>query len=153
MRRFTLLLLLAVGCRSAGVGTPSAGSKSPGAASQTVAIDRFIAAGNAQDVQALLAAWGDENGSRRDHETTAAERAEDERNAIILICHLKNTTHQIQDSKPGAGGRTFYDVDMTQGTAHARVRFTVAETPSRQYFVADFDVVTMQHAGFCSNKK
>lgn len=148
MRRFTWLLLLAMGCRSMGRGTPAAGATSP-----SVAIDRFIAAANAQDVQALLGAWGDEQGARLDRSSSPAERTQDERSAIILICHLRNSTYKIGDSTPVAGDRTVFDVAMSQGTAHATVRFTVASTPAHRFFVADFDLVTMQHAGFCSNKK
>ena len=146
MRRFTWLLLLAVGCRTMARGTPATGAASP-----RVAIDRFIAAANAQDVQALLGAWGDEKGARLDRSSTLAERTQDERSAIILICHLRNSTYKIGDSTPVAGERTVFDVDMNQGTAHATVRFTVASTPAHRYFVEDFDLVTMQHAGFCSN--
>ncbi len=143
-----LLLLLAAGCRTVPMGTSRAGAPSP-----RVAIDRFIAAANAQDVQAFLGVWGDEKGARRERSSSQAQRNEDERSAIILICHLKNTTYQVLESNPVAGNRSVFDVDLSQGAAHAKARFTVASTPDKAYYVADFDVVALQHAGFCSNSK
>lgn len=149
MRRFTLLVVLvAAACRTVPMSTSQGGAASPKAA-----IDRFIGAANAQDVQALLSAWGDEKGSRRERSSNKDQRTEDERAAIVLICHLKNTAYTIQDSNPIAGGRTIADVDISQGTNKARVRFTVARAPSAGFFVADFDIITLQHAGFCSQKK
>src|SRR5262245_31388377 len=61
--KWVLLVIMAVGCSR----NPSVGSSLTGAPSARDAATMFVAAAKAQDLQAMGAVWGDNQGSARDH--------------------------------------------------------------------------------------
>src|SRR5687767_12054396 len=84
VRRWSLLvsvLALFVG------GCPARyGGAATGARSSEAAVTQFLAGARAQDLQAMSAVFGDENGPLRDRE----DRTAMEQRLIIMACHLRH---------------------------------------------------------------
>lgn len=139
MRRLTLLLAVAVSCRSVPVGPPS------GAESPKAAVDRFLAAAQAQDIQAMSAVWGDESGPTREK----IGRQELERRELIMVCLLTHDQARVAEAQRSEGGRLVMQVELRQGPLTATSSFTVAKGPSARWYVQDFETIPLQNKGFC----
>lgn len=142
MRRtltFVLVLLLAAGCRRT-VGGPEAGAP----ASQ-MAVQQFLNAAKAGDLQAMSAVFGDNVSPLRDR----ASRQEVEQRMMIMVCHLKHDTARIGAAQAAPNGRTQHRVELTQGTKSASPMFTtVKNDKTGRWFVSDFELAAVRQ--FCS---
>ena len=154
MKRSILLLVLAAACRTAPAGTPSPSGTAPsgtssgaaGASSPRGALDLFLSAAKAQDLQALSSVWGDENGAARDRNP----RREFEQSQLVLLCLVHHDQAKVGDLRQAENGRFVTTVDMVQGTAKATVPYTLAHTPSGRWFVQSVDTKLLQNSGFCT---
>jgi hypothetical protein len=137
-----LVLVLAAACRTVAVRDPSL----TGAATPRAAVDRFLAAAKAQDMQALGAGFGGEKGLARDHE----DRVVTERRELIMLQCLRHDKAVIAEPTRGEGGRQLFLIDFTQGSQKATVLFTTVKGPSDRWYVEIFDITVLQNKGFCS---
>jgi hypothetical protein len=138
--RLALLLILLAACRPAPAGSALTGADSPRSA-----VEQFLAAAQAGDIQALTAVWGDEQGLARDREP----REVIDQRAMIMICILRHDTQRIGAPQPAAGGRMTVPVDLTQGSNSASPPFTVAKGQSNRWYVTNLDLQLLQNRGFC----
>ncbi len=142
MRRalsFVLMLTLLAGCRR------SAGGPEPGAPASQLAIQQFLNAANAGDLQAMSALFGDNVSPLRDR----ASRQEVEQRMMIMVCHLKHDTSRIGPAMAGQNGRTQHRVELTQGTKSASPMFTtVKNDKTGRWFVELFDLPAVRE--FCT---
>lgn len=145
MRRFALFICLLAACRTVPVGMSTSGS-GVGAASPQAAVEQMLAAARAQDLQAITAVWGDEQGLMRDR----TPRDELESRAFIIACVLKNDTEKVGEAAPAGNGHMFVTADLTQGKNAGSIRFELAPTRARRWLVTNFDVSVLQNRGFCS---
>ena len=92
------LLMMSAACRSAPTvkSGPSTGASSPRAA-----VDGFLGAVKAQDLQAMSTVWGNVKGPARD----AIERAELEKRELIMQCYLNHDSYRIVSEAPGEASR------------------------------------------------
>ena len=141
MKRSALLLVLAVACRS----VPVSDIGLSGGATPRAAVDRFVAGARAQDIQAVGAIFGDDKGPRRDRDP----RPTLERQLLIQLHCLRHEKSNVSGPARGEGGRQVFTVDLTQGKLEASVPFTVVKGPSDRWYVEGFDIVLLQHKGFC----
>ena len=140
-RALTLVMVLVVftACHRAASGPMT------GATSSDAAVQQFLFAAKAQDLQALSAVWGNEESPVRDR----ADRQELERRLLIMVCHLRHDESRIGPAQAGEGGRVMHRVDLTQGTKTAAPIFTtVRNRKSGRWFVETFDMTAV--SGFCS---
>ncbi|MFI5243609.1 MAG: hypothetical protein ACHQQR_00165 [Gemmatimonadales bacterium] len=135
-----MILVLAAACHTAPAGSSLGGAESPRAA-----VEKYLAAARAQDLQALGVVWGDEKGPTRDH----LPREELEKREFVMLCLLKHDQARIGEPVAAVGGRYTMQVELTQGQVKANVKFTVAKGPSNRWYVQDFDSQLLQNAGFC----
>jgi hypothetical protein len=135
-----VILVLAAACHRA-----SSGGALAGAASPRSAVEQFLAAARAQDLQALGAVWGDETGPARDH----MPRQDLERSEFVMLCLLTHDQSRIAEPTVSVGGRYTLQVDLRQGPLNANVKFTVAKGPSDRWYVQNFDTMLLQNTGFC----
>lgn len=134
------LVLILGACRPGGMGTE------PGANTSQEAVLEFLNAARAQDLQAISAVWGDEEGLARDR----MERQELERRLILMSCLLRHEESRIGEAQRGEGGRLIHSVVVRQGTQEVTVPFTAARNRnSGRWFVQDFDTRSLQ--SFCSS--
>ncbi len=142
MKKIALLLVLVAACKTVVVPDTTLS----GAATPRAAVERFLAAAKAQDMQALGADFGDDKGALRDHQ----DRAITERRLIIMLQCLRHDSAVISEPKRGEGGRQLFSVDFTQGQQKATVAFTTVKGPSDRWYVEVFEIVVLQNKGFCS---
>ena len=143
MKRTILLLSLAVAaCRSGSTASPgsAASPNLPGAAAPRQAVERFLGAAKAQDLQELSIAWGTSKGPARDQ----FERAELEKRLIVMQGCYDTDKHRILDEQPGDNGKRVLRVELTKGAVTKTPRFTTVKGPSDRWYVedADFGAVT-----------
>jgi hypothetical protein len=133
-----LLMLVIVGCR------PRFGSDATGAGSSEGAVQQFLFAAKAQDLQAMSAVWGTAESPTRDR----ADRTEMERRLIIMTCHLRHDESRIGPPQAGAGGTVSHRVELTQGDKQASPVFvTVRNSRSGRWYVQEFDLEAVR--SFC----
>ena len=140
VRRLAVILVLAAACHTAPAGSSLGGADSPRSA-----VEKYLAAARAQDLQALGAVWGDEKGPARDN----LPRQELEKREFVMLCLLKHDQARIGDPVAAVGGRFTMQVDLTQGQLKANVTFTAAKGPSNRWYVENFDSTLLQNTGFC----
>lgn len=133
MRRvlsIALLVAAAAACHR------TTGGVEPGAAAPVVAVQQFLAAAKAQDIQAMGAVWGNAEKPMREF----APRQEYERRLLIMMCHLRHDESRIGGPQTGEAGRIVFRVDLTQGTKAVSANFTtVKNAGTGRWFVEDFD--------------
>ena len=141
MKRIALMLVLVAACKTVAVRDETL----TGAATPRAAVDRFLAAAKAQDMQALGAEFGGVAGPARDHE----ERTVSERRFIIMLQCLRHDKAVIAEPTRGEGGRQLFSIEFTQGSQKATVLFTTVKGPSDRWYVEVFEITTLQNKGFC----
>jgi len=145
-RAFLLLSLAVTACKSGsggGSATPEPAPVSanlPGAAGPKQAVDRFLGAAKAQDLQELSIAWGTSKGPARDQ----FERTELEKRLIVMQGCYDTDKYRIVDEQPADNGKRVLRVELTKGTVTKTPRFTTVKGPSDRWYVedADFGAVT-----------
>ncbi|CAN5914834.1 hypothetical protein BH11GEM1_BH11GEM1_00320 [soil metagenome] len=150
MRKLLLIGLLAgVACQSRTVESPA---PSPVTAPATAsgprpALDAFLSAIRAQDLQALSVAWGDKTGPVRD--TKLFTREEMEQRELILIRCFKHDRARVLGESPAAGGERRFEVELVRGTVTRVSDFLTVQGPDRWYVrSANMDAVK----DLCSTK-
>jgi len=74
-----------------GGGGGGGGSQMTGAASSHLAVEQFLAAARAQDLQAFSAIWGSERGAARD----VVDRSQLEKRELTMMCYLTHDRYEI----------------------------------------------------------
>ena len=152
MRKLLLIgLLFAGACKTRTTEVPAtapAPVRAPAAAiGPRSAVDAFLAAVRAQDLQALDVAWGDKTGPVRD--TKAFSREEREQRELILIRCFKHDRARVLGEAPAAGGERNFQVELVRGTVTRVADFLTVQGPDRWYVrSANMDAVK----DLCSTK-
>ena len=148
MKRTILLLSLAVAACKSGSGSggttapaPAAAAPAnlPGAAAPRQAVERFLSAAKAGDLQELSIAWGTAKGPARDQ----FERAELDKRLIVLQGCYDVEKHRITDEQPGDNGKRLFKVELTKGTVTKTPQFTTVKGPSDRWYVEDADFASV----------
>ena len=134
------LLVLGVGCKSAGT-TP--GSATTGAASPRAAVETFLDAARAGDLQALAAVWGSEKGSVRE----SLDPAELEKRELIMICHFKTDSYKIVADNPGMRGERVLLVELRKRNLVRETNFHTVASSAQRWYVVDAEIAKVQD--FC----
>ena len=145
MRKLLLLgLLFASACKSHTVEVPvtapapapvSGGSGLAGAASPRLAVDAFLGAVRAQDLQAMSGVWGDKNGPVRDAKVMSREDME-QRELYLIRC-LKHDSFRVLGDSPAVDGERIMRVELVRGTVAKSTDFSLARSGDR-WFVRTF---------------
>jgi hypothetical protein len=144
VRKLLLMgLLLASACKSHTVEVPAtapspttvSGASAAGAASPRLALDTFLAAVRAQDLQAMSAVWGDKNGPVRDAKVMSREDME-QRELYLIRC-LKHDSFRVLGDQPALDGERQLRVELVRGTVVKSTDFSMARSGDR-WFVRTF---------------
>ena len=141
MKHAIAFVLLLAACS----GAPSGGALT-GAENPRAAVQRFLAAARAQDMQAISVVWGNAKGPQREQ----IERAELEKREQIMIALLRHDQATISEPRNAPDNKVTVIVELKQGVRTAAPWFTVARGPSNRWYVEDLDLVTLQNKGFGS---
>lgn len=129
-----LMLVVAAGCRrSVAVGSPAPGE--PGAPTPRDAVDRFMAAASAQDLQAMSLIWGTSSGPT----ISTMEKDERDKREIIMMCYLKHNRYQIVGEAPGPSGERVFAMEVMFKDLTRRTTFKAVRGPSNRWYVREFD--------------
>ena len=138
LRRYRVRKLLLIGllfggaCQTRTIEVPAPGPVSaPTAAGPRPALDAFLSAIRAQDLQALAVAWGDKNGPVRDSKVFARE--EMEQRELILIRCFKHDRARVISEAPAPDGQRDFQVELVRGTVTRVTDFFTVKGPDRWY--------------------
>ncbi|MEP6621522.1 MAG: hypothetical protein ABJE47_19500 [bacterium] len=132
MRKLLIGLLLATACKSSTTVIPvTTASPAAGASSARPALDTFLSAIRAGDLQALSNAWGDKNGPIR--ESKVVSREEMEARELYLIKCFKHDSYKVLGESQGADSERVLQVELTRGTVKRITDFYTTRGPDRWY--------------------
>ena len=120
-----LALLTAAGCR------PHAGGQLTGAPSPRAAVESFLSAVRAQDIQALTNVWGDERGPARDR----LSRDEVDKRSLIMQCFFNHDRYRIVSDATNQSGQHVFRIELTKGALTRATNFTTTRGPSQRWYV------------------
>ncbi len=128
MRKLILgLLLAATACGGATTVVPAP----PAPIGPRPALDAFLAAIRAQDLQAMSSAWGDKEGPVRDNKKLS--RDEVEHRELIMMCYFRHDRYRVLGDQPTTGGERVMQVQLTKGTLSRTTNFFLADAGDRWY--------------------
>lgn len=146
MAGFVILALTVSGCSSGGSGVEAGAAPSPaslpgstsGASSAKEAVELFMRAVKAQDLQTMSAVWGTTKGPAREQ----MEREDLEKRLIIIQCKLDHESWRFVEDRPRllAGGKQDFQVQLRDKQAEATTTFTTILGPSSRWFVEIVDM-------------
>lgn len=108
---------------------PSTASTAQGTPRQALAT--FLAAANAQDLQAMAAVWGDKDGSVQSSRKMGRE--EIEKREIIMMCYLRHDKYRVVSDAPAVDNERVLGVELTKGKLTRTSNFNLATDGSRWY--------------------
>ena len=128
------LLVVAACARPVSVGT-AANPNAPGGATAREAVQKFMAAAKAQDLQAMSSVWGTREGPVR----STMERQELEQREIILLCYLKHDRYRIVSESPATNGERVFDVETTYKDLTRSANFFATPGPAGRWYLRTFE--------------
>ena len=128
------LLVVAACTRQVSVGT-AANPNAPGGATAREAVQKFLAAAKAEDLQAMSNVWGTSAGPAR----STMDRQQLEQREIILLCYLKHDSYRITNESPGADGERVFDVETTYRGLTRSANFFATPGPAGRWYLRAFD--------------
>lgn len=151
----TLLLalcLLAASCTRAATTTTTApvgsagmpsGTQLTGAPTARSAVEQFLVAVRAQDIQAMSVLFGTNRGPSRDN----MDREELEKRLIILQCYFSHDKFRILGESLGEGGHRVVATELSRGTVTRNPRFYAITGPGGRFYVDNMEIVAVRD--FC----
>jgi len=132
VRKLFIGLVLLAACKTTTtVVTPSGPAPATAPNAARPALDEFLAAIRAKDLQALGAAWGDKNGAIRDNKRIS--RDELEKRELVLMCYFNHDSYKVLDDMLVAGGERRMSVALTRGTLTRTTDFFLVSGPDRWF--------------------
>ena len=128
------MLVVAACTRPVSVGT-AANPNTPGAATAREAVQKFLAAAKAQDLQAMSIVWGTSAGPAR----STMDRQELEQREIILLCYLKHDAYKIGSESPATNGERVFDVEMKYRDLTRSANFFATPGPAGRWYLRTFE--------------
>ncbi len=117
-----------------------------GAASSQQAVELFMRAVKAQDLQTMSAVWGTTRGPARDQ----MDREQLEKRLIVIQCKLDHESWRFSEERPRllSGGRQDFRVQLRTKQAEAITSFTTTQGPENRWFVEIVDMEPLRE--FCA---
>jgi hypothetical protein len=135
-------------CSTGGGGSVGGGgNQMTGAASSHLAVEQFLAAARAQDLQAFSAIWGSERGAARD----VVDRSQLEKRELTMMCYLTHDRFEISGDVAPKPGEHDYTVELTRGTQTRETKLTTVQGPSDRWYVLDVQLAPLQD--LCSRQQ
>ncbi len=142
-RIFAGIVLLSA-CSSA-TQQPAGTGPATGAAAPRLAVEQFLRAAKANDIQAMSAVFGTKAGSARE----TMDRTELEKRQVILACFFTHDTYRILGEAPGIGGHRDIRVELKKGNVTRQPTFYVIQGPAQRWYVDNMDIAAVRD--FCGN--
>jgi hypothetical protein len=124
----------------AACGGARSGGGMTGAASPRLAVEQFLAAARAQDLQAFSAIWGSEKGSSRD----VVPRDQLEKRELIYMCYLSHEKFDVTNDATVKPTQHDVQVMLTRGPISRETKMTVVQGPSDRWYVQNVELQPLQ---------
>jgi hypothetical protein len=142
-RKIAGLFLLAA-CSSATQKMGSNGQVT-GAPSAQLAVNQFLQAVNAKDLQAMSTVFGTRDGPARE----TMDRTELEKREVILACYFNHDTARILGEQSGTQGHREIRVQLNKGNLSRETTFYAIKGPGGRWYVDNMDIAAVRD--FCGN--
>ena len=142
-RKVAGLFLLAA-CSSA-TQTGGNSGQLTGAASPQLAVQQFLRAVNATDLQAMSTVWGTKDGPARE----TMDRTQLEKREIILAGCFAHDTNRILGEIPGSQGHREVRVELKKGNLTRQSTFYTIKGPGDRWYVENMDIAAVRD--LCGN--
>jgi len=136
--------LLLTACSSATHNVANSGQLTGGASAQ-LAVDQFLRAVKARDLQAMSTVFGTNNGPARE----TMDRTELEKREIILACYFNNDSYRILGERSGQSGHREVSVELKKGAMNRQSTFYAIQGPGGRWYVDNMDIAAVRD--FCGN--
>jgi hypothetical protein len=137
-------LLLLAACSSA-TQRGSNNGQVTGAASPQLAVDQFLGAVKARDLQAMSTVFGTNNGPARE----TMDRTELEKREVILTCYFTNDSYRTLGERSGSGDHREISVELKKGNLTRQTTFYAIRGPGGRWYVDNMDIAAVRD--FCGN--
>jgi len=116
-----------------------------GGASARLAVEQFLNAVRAQDIQAMSVIFGTKNGPSRDN----MNREELEKRLVILQCYFNHDKFRILSESPGESGHRVIEVELTRQGNLRTPNFYVVQGPQSRWYIDNMEIAAVRD--FCRN--
>jgi hypothetical protein len=125
------------------VRAPS-GNQLVGGATPKLAVEQFLAAVKAQDLQAMSVVFGTSSGPARDN----MDRDQLDKRLVILQCFFNHDAARVYGEAPGKAGHRVFIAELTRGRQTRVPHFYTVQGPHGRWFVDDMEILAVRD--FCS---
>ena len=137
------IVVTASACATTPAPSVRATADGTGAVAPRMAVDAFLDAVRAEDLQAMGATWGTSAGAARN----TIERTELEKRVLIIQCYLDHDSYRVLGETPGEGGRRVVRVELTRGTSKRSPALHTVQGPGGRWFVESIEIAAVRD--FC----
>jgi hypothetical protein len=116
-----------------------------GAASAQLAVDQFLTAVNAKDLQAMSIIFGTKDGPARE----TMDRTELEKREVILACYFAHDSARTLGESAGLGGHREIRIQLKKGNLSRETTFYAIRGPGGRWYVDNMDIASVRD--FCGN--
>jgi hypothetical protein len=116
-----------------------------GGATPQLAVDLFLRAVNARDIQAMGTVFGTKAGPARE----TMDRTELEKRLIILQCYFSHDNARTVGEDRGLQDHRELRVELTKGNLARQTTFYTIEGPGGRWYVDNIDIAAVRD--FCGN--
>jgi hypothetical protein len=117
-----------------------------GAASSRAALEAFLAAVHAEDLQAMSLVWGTVDGPAR----ARMPREELERRELVMICFIRHDNYQILNEQQLPGGQLRTLVELRRGNLARSSNFTTVRAKDGRWYVLTAELEPLRD--FCGSR-
>jgi hypothetical protein len=135
-----MFVLLLAACKTAAPAPPGPSGSVTGAASPRAAVELFLGAVRAQDLQAMSAVWGGHDGLARD----VLPRDQVEKRELIMQCYFSHDRFKIASSSQPRRDEETFQVALTKGSITRTTSFTAMKGPSGRWYVGTADLAPVK---------
>jgi hypothetical protein len=143
-------MLLITACASAPSANPGSTTPNPvasggmsGAAAPRLAVEQFLSAAKAGDLQAMSVVFGTNKGAARDN----IQWNELEKREIILQCFFNADSYRIVSEAAGADGHRVVRAELAKGKVLRQPNFFVIQGPEGRWYVDNMEIAVVRD--FC----
>jgi len=136
VKKLLLILALAAGCRSPQKPRPLTGATTP-----RLAVEQFMLAIRAQDLQAISTVWGNAKGPAREQGIT---RAELEKRSLLMVCFFTHDSYRITGQTSASAKKEFIGAELKKGNLTRSAEFTVEKGPSARWYASVDDITPLK---------
>jgi hypothetical protein len=125
-----MILLAVAACKSASTRGDTQLTGAPSA------VESFLSAVRAQDLQAMSVIWGNSKGPARD----VVDRDQLEKRELIMQCYLGHDSFNVLSDTRTKGDEHVVQVTLTKGKVTRETSFTAVQGPSDRWYVLRADL-------------